>query len=250
MNAKRLLRGELLATVVIFLALFIWPFVYSNGFLVTTLMIAGVYAVMALGVNVINGQTGQGSMGHAAFAGIGAYTAALLTAKLNWPPVAGLVLATVVAGAIGYILGRPVLKLKSFFLTMATLALVFIFQVLVINLRSFTGGTTGVAGIPWFSIGSIRFSSYKSDYYLIWVVALVVLLFARAFMRSRSGRAHAHRESLGELVHPHRMREGGHGHRIKRPRRLCRGAHTQLHRRHARSGPGGGRRDRLSCRSP
>lgn len=188
MRIKRLIRWHFLPTALIFLALFVWPVLFANDYLVTTLMIAGTYAIMALGVNVINGQSGQGSMGHAAFAGFGAYSAALLTVNLHWPPIVAIVAATVIAAAIAYIIGRPMLRLKFWFLTLATLSLVFIFQVLATNMRA-TGGTTGIVGIPWFSIGGFTFSSYKSDYYLIWIIALAVLLFCGAFMRSRAGRA-------------------------------------------------------------
>ena len=96
MRIKRLIRWHFLPTALIFLALFVWPVLFANDYLVTTLMIAGTYAIMALGVNVINGQSGQGSMGHAAFAGFGAYSAALLTVNLHWPPIVAIVAATVV----------------------------------------------------------------------------------------------------------------------------------------------------------
>lgn len=189
MNVRRLMQWRFLPTAVVFLALFGWPLVYANDYLVTTLMIAGIYSIMAIGVNLVNGQSGQGSMGHAAFSGIGAYATALLTVNFHWPPVLALVFATVLSAAVAYIIGRPVLRLKLWFLTMATLALVFIFQVVVINLRSVTGGTTGIAGIPWFSVGGITIISYKSEYYLIWAISLVVLIFCGFIMRARAGRA-------------------------------------------------------------
>lgn len=188
-SAKQFLRGRYLPRVVLFVVLFAWPSIYTNDYLVTTLLIAGVYAVMAIGVNLVNGQSGQGSMGHAAFAGIGAYTSALLTSNFAVPPIVALVCSVLVAALVGYFVGRPVLKFTHAFLTMATLALVFIFQVLALELMNITGGETGVVGVPYFSLGPLVFDSYQDNYYLVWGVVLAVLLFVEAFMRSRSGRA-------------------------------------------------------------
>lgn len=186
---SRILRGRLFPRAVFFVILFVWPVVYPDTYLTSAVMMAGVYALMAISVNLIDSQAGQGSMGHAAFAGIGAYTSALLAVNLQWPPVAALVGSALVTAAVAYLLGRPVLKLVREFLTMATLALVFIFYVLAVNLASITGGTEGIVGIPYFGIGRFEFDSYLKSYYLIWVVVLAVLLFVESFMRSRSGRA-------------------------------------------------------------
>src|SRR5450759_2316462 len=92
--------------------------------IVNIMVLTGIYACAVLGLNLLVGYAGQISLGHAAFFGIGAYTTAILTTRLHWfPSWLGILLAMVVAGVIGYLVGVPVLRLKGNYLAMATLGL-------------------------------------------------------------------------------------------------------------------------------
>ncbi len=86
-----------------------------NPYHLHTLIMAGIFAVLALSLNLLLGYTGQLSLGHAAFFGIGAYATGLLTVKLEWSPWVGLVAATVLPGVTGWIIGRLALKLRGLY---------------------------------------------------------------------------------------------------------------------------------------
>ena len=183
------LKPHVLLRLGMWVILFVWPLVIDNNYAMSNMVVAGLFAIIAIATNLIMGQTGQLSFGHAAFAAIGAYGTALTTVKLNWPPLAGLALGIVAAGVVAFVVGRPVLRLKLYFLALATMALVTIFTVVVRQASSITGGVTGVPGIPYLRIGGFEFGTYMRQYYFVWVAVLLVLLFTEAAMRSRVGRA-------------------------------------------------------------
>jgi branched-chain amino acid transport system permease protein len=90
---------------------------------------------------------------------------------------------------MAYLIGKPILRLKGYFLALATLGFGEIFLVLVRENPSVTGGTVGIFGIPWFSIASFPFDTYLKQYYLIWGVLAGMVLFSKNLVRSRMGRA-------------------------------------------------------------
>jgi branched-chain amino acid transport system permease protein len=90
---------------------------------------------------------------------------------------------------MAYLIGRPILKLKGYFLAVATLGFGEIFLVLVKELRSLTNGVIGIFGIPWFTLAGFTFDTYLKQYYLIWGVLIGLLLFSKNLVRSKIGRA-------------------------------------------------------------
>lgn len=169
--------------------LIVWPLFYQSGYAMRIMTTGGLYTLLTIGVVIILGQAGQLSFGHSAFYGIGAYSVALLTIKVGIPTLAALVIGALVSGAIALIVGRPVLKLRYFYLALATIGLGQIFLVLVTQLRSITGGATGLAPIPSLNLFGFVFNTNLRQYYLVWVVALIVLLFVDRALKYRAGRA-------------------------------------------------------------
>ena len=94
-----------------------------NPYHLHTLIMAGIFAVLALSLNLLLGYTGQLSLGHAAFFGIGAYATGLLTVKLEWSPWIGLLAAIVLPAAAGYVIGRLALKLRGAYFVLLTISL-------------------------------------------------------------------------------------------------------------------------------
>lgn len=92
--------------------------------------------------------TGQISLGNAGFMGIGAYTSAILTLQYDVPIVVGILLGSIVAGAVGLLVGLPTLRLQGVFLAIATLGFGEVIRVLFINWESITSGAIGISGIP------------------------------------------------------------------------------------------------------
>ena len=107
--------------------------------------------LFALSLNVITGFCGQVSLGHAAFYGIGAYTAAMLT-KAGMPLAFALVPAALLAGAIGFIVGIASLRVRHDFLAITTMGVTFLF-VGIVRKQDFLGGEVGISGIPTVAFG-------------------------------------------------------------------------------------------------
>src|SRR5258706_15329627 len=117
-----------------------------SAYLVSLACVIGINMILALSLNIITGFCGQISLGHAAFYGIGAYAAALL-AKAGAPVAACLLAGTVVAGAIGTLVGLTALRVRHDFLAITTMGVGFIFLG-VVRKQSWLCGELGIAGLP------------------------------------------------------------------------------------------------------
>ncbi len=151
-------------------------------------ILAGIYIILTLSLNLIVGYCGQVSLGHAAFYGIGAYASALFSLNWHFPwPLAALG-ALVVTGACGLGLGLPTLRLKEDYLAVVTLGFGVIMDLVFLNLE-ITGGPDGLAGIPAPRILGLSFR--PPVLYLVLVYGLVALSLALAFrlVNSYHGRA-------------------------------------------------------------
>ena len=153
------------------------------------LCLGAIYSIAALGMSLLLGYAGQISLGHAAFIGIGAYTTAILTTQFNWPVLAAFAAAIFVSSVIAYIIGKPILKTKGFFLALATLGFGEIFFVFTSRTDPVIGGLVGIGGIPYFSIAGYEFSSYVQMHYLYWTILLGLVIYSQNMVNSRSGRA-------------------------------------------------------------
>jgi branched-chain amino acid transport system ATP-binding protein/branched-chain amino acid transport system permease protein len=181
--------GSFIARVLLLAALLVWPLLYQSGYAMRIMTTGGLYTILTVAVVIILGQAGQLSFGHSAFYGMGAYTAALLSMKVSVPTLPALVAGALVPGVIALIVGRPVLKLRYFYLALATIGLGQIFLVLVTQFRTVTGSTTGLSPIPTLSVLGFHFNTNLRQYYLVWVVAVLIILFIDRALRFRVGRA-------------------------------------------------------------
>ena len=148
----------------------------------------GIAIVSVHGLSILTGYCGQISIGHAGFMAVGGYTSAILCAKLGWPFWAALPCAALAAGIAGLVFGLPSLKIKGFYLIMATIAAQFIIIWIIIQLRGITGGTDGLL-VPKATIGNIALSSKTNYYYLVMILAVLATITANNIIRTRAGRA-------------------------------------------------------------
>jgi len=158
------------------------------AYLLHLAILAGIYIILTVSINLIIGYAGQVSLGHAAFYGIGAYTSALLS--LNWHlpfPLAALS-AILVAGACGLALGLPTLRLKEDYLAIVTLGFGVIVDLVFLNLE-ITGGPDGLPGIPSPSFLGISFRTAGLYLMLVAVAVFLVLVFTYRLVNSYHGRA-------------------------------------------------------------
>ena len=148
----------------------------------------GIFAIAAMGLNLLIGYTGQISLGHGAFFGMGAYSAAILATKVSFPfwlavPAAGLVTA-----AVGMVFGLPSVRLKHLYLCIATLAGQFLIEYVLVQWESLTGGAEGINVMDATFFG-INLGSDRSFYYVTFVCFVVMTWLAVNLVRTRFGRA-------------------------------------------------------------
>jgi len=165
------------------------PLIWSDSHFHHLMVLAGIYAILALGLSLFMGYAGQISLGHAAFFGIGAYTTAILTTRYAVPTFLAFLASALSAALIAHLIGRPILKLKGYFLALATLGFGEIFLVIVRESTNLTGGVIGIFGIPWFSVMGFSFDTYLKQYYLTWGVVMGLFIFSKNLVRSKVGRA-------------------------------------------------------------
>jgi branched-chain amino acid transport system permease protein len=178
---------SLLLAIAIIICLAAPPVLASDKNLLNIAILVGIYYTVCIGLSLIFGLGGQLSLAQAAFYGIGAYTSALLSSKLHVPVVVGFVAAIVVSGIIGWLLAAPILRLRTVYLAMATLAFGEILITIIRENRDITGGSTGIINLPAPSIFGYVFDTPARYYYLVWVVAFAATAIAHNIMRSRIG---------------------------------------------------------------
>jgi branched-chain amino acid transport system permease protein len=165
------------------------PLFTSNAYFLSVAAFAATRLLLGTGLNLLMGQAGQISLGHAAFAGIGAYTSAILTTKSGVNPWLAMLLGAVLAAAVAGLIGMPTLRLRGHYLAMATLGFGEIVYILLVQLKGLTSGNDGIVGIPSLSLGPIDLSTPRAFHLFAWVVALVGLRLALNLSDSRIGRA-------------------------------------------------------------
>ncbi len=164
------------------------PFVVDTKHLLW-LNFVGISLVAAIGLNLLTGFTGQISIGHAAFMATGGYTAAIMTTRADVPFWVGLIAGGVFAAVYGLIVGLPSLRVKGFYLAIATLAAQFITEWVINHVKWIGGGFQASIIIPPISLGPVRFDTEIEKYYLILAVAVLAIAVGLNIARSRLGRA-------------------------------------------------------------
>jgi branched-chain amino acid transport system permease protein len=179
--------GKLWLVVGLVLLFCVIPFL-SSDYTLYVLNTIGIYAIAAIGLNLLIGYTGQISLGHGAFFGVGAYTAAILATKASFPLWAALPIAGLATAAVGMIFGLPSVRLKHLYLTIATLAGQFIIEYVILSWESLTEGTDGIIVTEATLLG-IDLGSDRALYYVIFGCFAVMTWMAVNLVRTRYGRA-------------------------------------------------------------
>lgn len=180
-------RTHWILLVIFLVFLFTCP-LYFNNRLLTLLTIIGITIISVHGLNILTGYCNQISIGHAGFMAAGAYTSAILTAKLGFSFWAALPCAALGAGIVGLVFGLPSLRVKGFYLIMATIAAHFIIIWAILQLYGITGGADGLA-VPRPEIGGFVLDSKRSYFYLVMILACLATFLAKNIVRTKVGRA-------------------------------------------------------------
>jgi len=152
------------------------------------LVLAGIYGIAVAGVSILAGLGGQITLGHAVFMAMGAYASALAATQWGRSPIEGILIG-IAAALLLALVTSPILRLRGWYLAMATIAISYMLQQVLVNLKSVTGGNNGIFGIPPLSVGGLEVREESSYYVLAWSIVLVLLVLGRNIVRSRFGRA-------------------------------------------------------------
>jgi branched-chain amino acid transport system permease protein len=193
-------KDYILLKIATILIIFIFIFIAQRSFdayIIRILNLCGIYVILGVSLNLINGLTGQFSLGHAGFMAIGAYVSALLYTSpeikevnyfitpLIWPLniiqipfIFSLIMAGLVSAGVGFLVGAPCLRLKGDYLAIVTFGFSEIIRVLFCNLQSITNGPLGLKGLP----------SYTNLWWT-WGIAIFTVWFIKNLINSSYGRA-------------------------------------------------------------
>jgi len=182
-----------------------------NGYLLHLFMMACIYAIVAIGLNIMTGYAGQLSLAHGALFGVGAYTGALLAAKAGLPFFLAIPIAGAAAFMVGAVFAIPSLRLRPVYLPLATLAGQFIIEYILLNWASLTGGSKGLV-VPKPTLGGLGLETDLPLFYITAVFLLLTAWLADNLIRGKIGRAlEAIRindraaAGLGIAVYPHKL---------------------------------------------
>ena len=172
--------------IVFLIACALFPLVGSK-YMISIMTEVGIAIIACHGLNILTGFTGQISLGHAAFVGVGAYTCSILIEQ-GVPFIIALPMAGAMAALVGMIFGIPSLRLRGLYLAIATIAAQFIIEFTIRRWDSLTGGVEGMFVEPG-TLGPFHFDNRIQLYYLTFVLAVVATIIIKNIVRARSGRA-------------------------------------------------------------
>lgn len=173
--------------ILLLLVLFTAP-LYLNSYWLGVANLIGITIIAATGLNILTGYAGQLSVGHAGFIAVGAFTSAVLTSRLDVPFLVAIVASGLLAGLVGLIFGIASLRVKGFYLAIATIAAQVIILWVINHMTSVTGGFNGMS-VPRAEIFGIVFNTPQNLFFLIFAFTVAVIFFAKNLVRTRVGRA-------------------------------------------------------------
>lgn len=170
------------------LLLVIFAAILPSGYYLRVAALIFMFALAAIGLNLLMGIAGQVSLGHAGFVGIGAYSVALLPSLFGVPPFLAICLGMILSAAIAWIVGFAVLRLKGHFLAIGTLGMGMLIALVIVTEADWTGGPDGMP-VPTLSILGHDITSALQWYFLSGLVLMIGAAFAVNIKNSATGRA-------------------------------------------------------------
>ena len=197
------------------------PLWMTNQYFLHVLISAGIFTIASMSLNLLLGYTGQLSLGHVAFFGIGAYTSALISLGFDleltesytfvfapWPVWLAFLIGIVMAGIFGWLIGKISFKVRGAYFVIVTISFAQVVRLIALNWIDLTEGPMALNNIPPFRIAfpgleALVFYKKLPNYYLVLAVAIVCYVIIRRLVDSRAGRAFIalrENETLAECV--------------------------------------------------
>jgi len=162
---------------------------FAGSYTTFLISLLAIYALVSIGLNLLMGYTGQISAGHAGFLALGAYFTTIVSTRVEWmPSILVILMAGFFTGIIGFLLGIPILRLRGFYIAMATLAFGVVVSEIILHWSSLTGGDDGL-GVPMASIMGFTLDTACKLYYLIISFTVLLTILARNLVNGYIGRA-------------------------------------------------------------
>jgi branched-chain amino acid transport system permease protein len=152
-------------------------------------VMVGIFYLAVQGLSLLTGWAGQISLGQTAFMAVGGYGGGLLSLRLHWPPALAALVAAVASAALAVLLGTALLRLRGYYLALATLGLSVMTEGLATGLVDLTGGPSGLVGVPNLGFGEFVISDPEGYYYLLLVACSLGAWIIWNISRSQTGRA-------------------------------------------------------------
>jgi branched-chain amino acid transport system permease protein len=173
---------------IIAILLLIFPLIARSRYQVHIINMVGIFFLLSLGMNIAMGYAGQFNLAMGALWAVGAYTAALLSTKLGVPFWFTLPCSILAGGLVGGFVGLPALKVRAHYLSIVTIGLNEVINIILVNETEFTGGIDGISRIAKPILFGFPIDTDEKYYYLILVAAIVGFLLARQILSGRVGR--------------------------------------------------------------
>jgi branched-chain amino acid transport system permease protein len=197
-------RGLTIAWLLFLASIPLW---LDNLYVLHVLIVTGIFIIAAMSLNLLLGYTGQLSLGHVAFFGIGAYTSSLTSLGFSvhllpdWQVTAdpkpvwlGMLLGTLAAGLCGWAIGRISFKVRGAYFVIVTVSFAEVIRLVALNWVELTQGPMALNNIPYLRLGipgwfELSFLRKPANYYLVLAVAILSYIVIRRLVHSRAGRA-------------------------------------------------------------
>jgi len=186
-------KGSILIILIFFLCL---PLFVQAKYPLHLLIMVGIWSIAASSLNLILGYTGQASLGHAAFFGIGAYASTLLMVKAGFSSWVAFPCACLVSAFFGFLIGLPALRTRGSYFAIATLSFNIIVTIIIEHWEDFTQGGAGISGIPkphplpFPFVGKLAFTSMAGQYYLVLFFLVLTLFLIHRIIHSPVGKTY------------------------------------------------------------
>ncbi|MGL3109080.1 branched-chain amino acid ABC transporter permease [Bradyrhizobium sp. BR 1432] len=190
--------------VLVFASIPLW---LSDPYLLNTLVTTGIFIIAAMSFNLLLGYTGQLSLGHTAFFGIGAYVSALTSLGFDvglpggfrivhepWPAVTGFALAVVATALCGYFVGRLSFRVRGAYFVIVSISFAEVMRLIALNWVELTQGPLALTGIPFFTlelpgVGSFALRTKSQNFYVVLAIGAAAYLLISRLVHSPFGRA-------------------------------------------------------------
>ncbi len=182
-------KGAIVGGIVALGVLAVLPFFLNTGGILSSIVITGILFFAILGLDILMGYGGQVSLGHAAFLALGAYSAAIMTTRYGQAPIVGILVGLVVALICATVVSFVTVKLRGHYMALATLAFGLLVDSVAVGATGLSGGPSGIAGIPHFSMFGYTLDTQVANYYLVWGLVVVGVIVLSCLVRSDFGRA-------------------------------------------------------------